>query len=85
MESPGSAPASLVRNNNAMKQLKESRKEDPQGFVRDVIKEWACRNPDNQVQVRIARIITVSPLLEFIGKSINLLNYFFVSSYLLLE
>ena len=37
-----------------IKQLKESRKEDPEGFVRDVITEWACRNPDNQVQVRIA-------------------------------
>ena len=36
-----------------IKQLKESRREDPQGFVRDVIKEWACRHPDNQVQVSI--------------------------------
>ena len=36
-----------------IKQLKESRREDPQGFVRDVIEEWACRHPDNQVQVSI--------------------------------
>ena len=35
-----------------IKQLKDSRKDDPQGFVRDVINEWACRHPDNQVQVR---------------------------------
>ena len=32
-----------------IKQLKESRRDDTQGFVRDVIKEWACRHPDNQV------------------------------------
>ena len=36
-----------------IKQLKESRRDDPRGFVRDVINEWACRHPDNQVQVRI--------------------------------
>ena len=35
------------------KQLRESRREDPQGFVRDVIQDWACRHPVNQVQVRI--------------------------------
>ena len=36
-----------------IKQLKESRREDSQGFVRDVIHEWACRNPSDQIQVRI--------------------------------
>ena len=35
-----------------IEQLKESRKEDPQGFVRAVIYEWACRHPENQIQVR---------------------------------
>ena len=39
-------------NIERIKQLKESRREDPQGFVRDVIEEWACRHPSDQVQVR---------------------------------
>ena len=36
-----------------IKNLKAARRDDTEGFVRDVIKEWACQNPDNQVQVRI--------------------------------
>ena len=40
-------------NIERIKQLKGSRREDPQGFVRDVIHEWACRHPVNQVQVKI--------------------------------
>ena len=31
--------------------LKSARRDDTEGFVRDVIKVWACRNPINQVQV----------------------------------
>ena len=37
-----------------IEQLKESRKDDPQGFVRAAIYEWASRHPENQVQVRKA-------------------------------
>ena len=40
-------------NIEKIKQLKESRRDDSQGFVRDVIHEWACRNPSDQTQVRI--------------------------------
>ena len=36
-----------------IKQIREVRLQNPGGFVRDMIKEWACRNPSNQVQVRI--------------------------------
>ena len=36
-----------------IKNLKSSRREDTEGFVRDVINDWACRNPDNQAQVII--------------------------------
>ena len=36
-----------------IKNLKAARRDDTEGFVRDVIKEWACRNPDDQVQVRV--------------------------------
>ena len=41
-------------NIDRIKQLKEARREDSQGFVRDVIQEWACRHPGNQIQVRKA-------------------------------
>ena len=34
-----------------IKNLKAARRDDSEGFVRDDIKDWACRNPDNQVQV----------------------------------
>ena len=47
-------------NIERIKQLKESRRDDSQGFVRDVIQEWACQNPDNQVQVRIRSILIIS-------------------------
>ena len=43
-----------------IKQIREVRLQNPEGFVRDVIKEWACRNPDNQVQVRIRSILIIS-------------------------
>ena len=36
-----------------IEQIRTSRREDMEGFVRDIIKEWACRNPNNQVQVRV--------------------------------
>ena len=36
-----------------LKNLKEARREDKEGFVRDVIETWAYRHPDNQIQVRI--------------------------------
>ena len=36
-----------------LKNLKESRREDKEGFVRDIIENWACRHPENQVQVNI--------------------------------
>ena len=36
-----------------IKNLKAARRDDTEGFVRDVIKEWAYRNPDDQVQVRV--------------------------------
>ena len=35
-----------------IKNLKAARRDDMEGFVRDVIHEWACRYPVNQVQVR---------------------------------
>ena len=54
-----------------IKQLKESRRDDTEGFVRDVIKEWACRNPSDQVQVRIAinycEHVTVNKILNIIS------------------
>ena len=34
-----------------IKNLKAARGEDKEGFVRDLIKEWACRNSENQVQI----------------------------------
>ena len=36
-----------------IKNLKAARRDDMEGFVRDLIKDWACRYPGNQVQVRI--------------------------------
>ena len=36
-----------------IKNLRAARRDDTEGFVRDVIKEWACRNPDDQIQVRM--------------------------------
>ena len=33
--------------------LKAGRRDNKEGFVRDLIKEWACRHPDDQVQARI--------------------------------
>ena len=36
-----------------IKHIREVRLHNPEGFVRDLIKDWACRNPDNQMQVRI--------------------------------
>ena len=36
-----------------LKNLKEARKDDKEGFVRDVIETWAYQHPDDQVQVRI--------------------------------
>ena len=36
-----------------IKNLKAARRDDPQGFVRDVIKDWACRHQHDQVQVRV--------------------------------
>ena len=35
-----------------IKQLKEARRQDMEGFVIDVIEEWARRNVSDQVQVR---------------------------------
>ena len=35
-----------------IKNLKAARRDDTEGFVRDLIKEWAYRNPNNQIQVR---------------------------------
>ena len=35
-----------------IRNLKAARRDDTEGFVRDLIKEWAYRNPDNQIQVR---------------------------------
>ena len=35
-----------------IKQRREVQLRNPEGFVRDIIEEWACRNPKNQVQVR---------------------------------
>ena len=40
-------------NRDKIKQLRESRREDAEGFVRDVIEEWGRRNPCDQVHVRI--------------------------------
>ena len=34
-----------------IKKMKAARRDDREGFVRDVIKEWGYRHPDNQVQV----------------------------------
>ena len=36
-----------------LKNLKEARKDDKEGFVRDVIETWAYRHPGDQVQVRL--------------------------------
>ena len=46
-----------------IKQLKESRREDPQEFVRNVVQEWTYRHPSDQVQVRFVP---------------NLVNFFFL-------
>ena len=45
-----------------IKQLKEARRDDTQGFVRDVIMEWACQpdNEKNQVRVSYHREVTPS-------------------------
>ena len=45
-----------------IKNLKAARRDDTEGFVRDVIKEWACRNPCNQVQVRIGSNLITSAM-----------------------
>ena len=37
-----------------IKNLKASRRDDKEGIVRDVIKEWANRHPQNQVKVRVS-------------------------------
>ena len=42
-------------NRDKIKQIRESRRQDTEGFVRDVIEEWTCRNPNYQVQVSIVR------------------------------
>ena len=42
-----------------IKNLKEARRDDMEGFVRDIIQDWAYRNPDDQVQVRSATFIIV--------------------------
>ena len=42
-----------------LKNLKEARKEDKEGFVRDIIETWACRNPGDQVQVRMLILKTI--------------------------
>ena len=39
-----------------IEQIKKARREDTEGFVRDVIKVWANRNPHNQVQVSFIKI-----------------------------
>ena len=36
-----------------IKNLKAARGDDKEGFVRDLIKDWACRHPSDQVQVTI--------------------------------
>ena len=36
-----------------IKNMKAARRDYTEGFVRDMIREWARRNPYNQVQVRI--------------------------------
>ena len=43
-------------NQDKIKQIKESRRQDMEGFVRDIIEEWACRNPNDQVQVRTVHL-----------------------------
>ena len=42
----------LEINGEKIKQIKESRRENAEGFVREIIEEWALRNPSDQVQVR---------------------------------
>ena len=49
-------------NEEKIKNLKAARRDDTEGFVRDVIKEWACRNPGDQIQVRIRSILIISML-----------------------
>ena len=41
-----------------IKQLKEARREDREGFVRDLIEDWACQpeNKGNQVQVKLSQL-----------------------------
>ena len=42
-----------------LKNLKEARTGDKEGFVRDIIETWACRNPGDQVQVRMLILKTM--------------------------
>ena len=51
-------------NRDKIKQLKESRREDAEGFVRDVIEEWARRNPCDQIQVRIIHLYSIITMVD---------------------
>ena len=51
-------------NRDKIKQIKESRREDVEGFVRDVIEEWGRRNPGNQIQVRIIHLYGIITVVD---------------------
>ena len=55
-----------------IKNLKAARRDDTEGFVRDVIKEWAYRNPSNQVQVRISSSI----ITDSVGRGVYCIAFF---------
>ena len=47
-----------------IERIRKARREDTEGFVRDVIKVWANRNPHNQVRVGVhVHLYTCSSIL----------------------
>ena len=54
-----------------IEQIRKARREDTEGFVRELIKVWVNRNPHNQVRVGVSCSIFILVVLHFTPKFYN--------------